>query len=218
MSVEDISNPRKLMSPREPETLKTIGGSNFDEWNRIVANQLINSVWLDGGLYSDEEKDRIRKGSLKAIVGLSPRDELEGMLLAQMIAAHNAAMECYRRAMFPDQSFEGRQANLAQAAKLTKTFATGLEALNRHRGKVSQQTVVVKHVTVEAGAQAVVGFVEPTGGRKSLELEDQAYAKQISDAPVQTLRCQDTPRDILPVASDAERPVPYARRVKSRCS
>jgi hypothetical protein len=30
---------------------------------------------------------------------IGPKDELEGMMAAQLIAAHNAAMECYRRAM-----------------------------------------------------------------------------------------------------------------------
>ena len=30
---------------------------------------------------------------------MKPRDELEGMLIAQLIAIHNSAMECCRRAM-----------------------------------------------------------------------------------------------------------------------
>jgi hypothetical protein len=35
--------------------------------------------------------------------GISPRDELEGMMVAQLITAHNVAMECYRRAAIPEQ-------------------------------------------------------------------------------------------------------------------
>jgi hypothetical protein len=31
------------------------------------------------------------------MVGIGPKDELEGMMAAQMLAAHSAAMECYRR-------------------------------------------------------------------------------------------------------------------------
>lgn len=38
-----------------------------------------------------------------ALVGIDPRDELEGMMAAQLLASHNAAMECYRRAMVLDQ-------------------------------------------------------------------------------------------------------------------
>ncbi len=37
------------------------------------------------------------------------------MMAAQLIAAHNAAMECYRRAMIGEQTFEGRRENLVQA-------------------------------------------------------------------------------------------------------
>jgi len=45
---------------------------------------------------------------MTAMMGLQPRDELEGMLIGQLIASHNAAMECYRRAMIGEQTFEGR--------------------------------------------------------------------------------------------------------------
>src|SRR5262245_56266735 len=57
------------------------------------------------------------------------------MIAAQLIAAHSATMECYRRAMMPGQTFEGRRENLSQASKLSRTYAVLLEALDRHRGK-----------------------------------------------------------------------------------
>ena len=84
-------------------------------------------------------------------------------MAAQLIAAHNAAMECYRRAMIGEQTFEGRRENLAQANKLSRTYASLLEALNRHRGK-GQQKVTVEHVHVHSGGQAVVGNVGHRGG------------------------------------------------------
>jgi hypothetical protein len=31
------------------------------------------------------------------------------MIAAQLVASHNAAMECYRRAMLPEKTFEGRR-------------------------------------------------------------------------------------------------------------
>jgi hypothetical protein len=54
------------------------------------------------------------------------KDELEGMMAAQLIAAHNAAMECYRRAMLGEQTFESRRENLSQANKLSRTYAAAL--------------------------------------------------------------------------------------------
>ena len=66
------------------------------------------------------------------------------MIAAQLLAAHNAAMECYRRAMLGEQTFEGRRENLSQANKLSRSYAVLLEALNGHRGK-GQQKVTVEH-------------------------------------------------------------------------
>jgi hypothetical protein len=43
------------------------------------------------------------------------------MIAAQLLAAQNATMECYRRAMIPEQRFEGRGENLNQANKLSHT-------------------------------------------------------------------------------------------------
>jgi hypothetical protein len=57
------------------------------------------------------------------------------MIAAQLVACHNASMECYRRAMLPDVPFDQRHGNLNSANKLSRTYATLLEALNRHRGK-----------------------------------------------------------------------------------
>ena len=84
-------------------------------------------------------------------------------MAAQLVAAHNAAMECYRRAMIAEQTFEGRRENLSQATKLSRTWATLLDALNKHRGK-GQQKVTVEHVHVHSGGQAVVGTIERPGG------------------------------------------------------
>ena len=132
-------------------------------------------------------------------------------MASQLIAAHNAAMECYRRAMIGEQSFEGRRENLAQANKLSRSYATLLEALNRHRGK-GQQKVTVEHVHVHAGAQAVVGVVERPGGGDRAKLQDQPNAKQIAHAPQPTLWSADAERVPVPVASDAEWPLQDARR------
>lgn len=127
-------------------------------------------------------------------------------------------MECYRRAMIGEQTFEGRRENLAQANKLSRTHAALLEALNRHRGK-GQQKVTVEHVHVHAGGQAVVGMVaapgQPGGGDRS-KLEEQPHAKQIAHAPEPAMPCPDTGRDALPIAGDDERAVPDARRHGAR--
>jgi hypothetical protein len=125
---------------------------------------------------------------------------MEGMMAAQLIAAHNAAMECYRRAMLPEQPFEGRRENLSQANKLSRTYATLLETLNRHRGK-GQQKVTVEHVHVHEGGQAIVGNVE--GGGIRTKSENQPHA--ITHAPGETLWSENTERETVSVAGNGKR-------------
>jgi hypothetical protein len=186
-------------------TLKSIGGSRSDRWNNILANQTVQALWLK---HSDPEtRDKHYSATVAALVGIGPKDELEGMMAAQLIAAHNAAMECYRRAMIDEQTFEGRRENLSQANKLSRT--TLLEALNRHRGK-GQQKVTVEHVHVHGGGQAIVGSVESRGGGVATERKDQPHA--LTHAPGATLPCADTARQPVPVACNEERPMPDARR------
>ncbi|MGY0571650.1 hypothetical protein ACTGJ9_011845 [Bradyrhizobium sp. RDM12] len=129
---------------------------------------------------------------------MKPQDEFEGMLAVQMIGAHNAAMECHRRAMIHEQSFAGRQEALNQANKLSRTYATLLEALNRHRGK-GQQKVVVEHVHVYQGGQAIVGNVAGGGGKAIVENQPHA----IGHAECAPVRCEDPQRQPLPVAGNA---------------
>ncbi|MCY4355084.1 MAG: hypothetical protein OXC09_09940 [Truepera sp.] len=158
--------------------LKLIGGSNSDDWNNTLAQQALLAQWT---LHSDETtQDRQNSATVAALVGIRPKDELEGMMAAQLTAAHNAAMECYRRAMISGQDLEARRENLNQANKLSRTWTTLLAALDRYRGK-SQQKVTVEHVHVNQGGQAVVGVVEQgerlgPGGGDPTNPEEQPYA------------------------------------------
>jgi hypothetical protein len=206
------SKPTALVS-NDPDNgkgaLKNIGGSQSDHWNNLLANQAVQALWLKNS--DAETRDRQLNATVAALVGIGPKDELEGMVAAQLIAAHNAAMECYRRAMIGEQTFEGRRENLNQANKLSRTYTTLLEALNRHRGK-GQQKVTVEHVHVHAGGQAVVGMVASPGGGDRPQSEEQPHAKQIAHAPEPKMWSPNEERDAVPVTGDGERPLPDARR------
>lgn len=190
--------------------LKAIGGSMSDDWNNDLANQAVQTLWF----FENSDPDVIRRqrhAAVDALIGIKPGDELEGMIAAQLVAAHNAAMECYRRAMIDEQTFEGRRENLTQANKLSRTYATLLEALNRHRGK-GQQKVTVEHVHVHSGGQAIVGTVERPTSANSSKSENQQNARQIIHAPQPAMRSPDAEREPVPIASDAERSLPDAWR------
>jgi hypothetical protein len=87
------------------ETLKRIGGSQSDDWNHVLGDQALQSLWIK---QSDKEvRQRQYNAAIAGLIGIGPKDEIESMIGAQLIATHNAAMECYRRAMMGEQTFEG---------------------------------------------------------------------------------------------------------------
>lgn len=104
--------------------------------------------------------------------------------------------------MLGEQTLEGRRENLSQANKLSRTYATLVEALNRHRGKGGQQRVTVEHVHVHAGAQAVVGVVG-TGGRGQPKSEEQPDATMLithaPSVPMQMLSAVEADVEAVPV-------------------
>lgn len=118
----------------------------------------MESLWLPRSL-SRKEREAAINAAIAALEGLAPRDEAEGLLAAQMVATHHAAMECYRRAMIEGQSFAARESSLKHAIRLTKAYTDQLAALDKHRGR-GQQKITVEHVTVQSGGQAIVGSVQ----------------------------------------------------------
>jgi hypothetical protein len=105
------------------------------------------------------------KWALATICGIGPKDELEGLLAAQMIGVHSLAMVCLGRASREDR-MDGMDAHINHATKLLRTFTTQMEALNRHRGK-GGQSMVVGNVNVNEGGQAIVGPVSQGGHGKA---------------------------------------------------
>ena len=86
------------------------------------------------------------------------------MLALQMGAIHAAMMAMAARLnasqCIPQQDAAERALN-----KLARTYTMQIEALKRYRTG-GQQRVIVEHVTVNAGGQAIVGAVMTGGGVK----------------------------------------------------
>ncbi|MGI9501180.1 MAG: hypothetical protein ACR2P3_14175, partial [Geminicoccaceae bacterium] len=166
-------------------TFQNVFGTVSIEFAEMLFAQLVNlSPRSDG-----DQLAKAANSALAAMHGIAPRDETEAMLAAQMVATHQASMECYRRATLKEQTFDGRQANLNQGSKLSRTHAALLEALNRHRGK-GKQTVTVEHVHVHQGGQAIVGTVTHEGGGAAAKTEEQSHAPCRSDEPGTEVRRQ----------------------------
>lgn len=109
-----------------------------------------------------------------AVHGIAPRDEIEAMLAVQMVATHKAAMDALRR-LTSSGDIQQQDSNGGMATKLLRTYAAQLEALHRYRSK-GQQRVVVEHVHVYPGGQAIVGTVETRGEGVGSDSQDQPHA------------------------------------------
>lgn len=125
---------------------------------------------------SDVERNAIAQGALAMMAELDARDAAEGMLAAQMVAAHHAAMDCLALAANHDNPIEARQESLKQANKLMALYTKQVETLDKHRGRGHGQ-VNVERVSVSAGGQAIVGNVnaEGTAGRQTSNTAELEY-------------------------------------------
>lgn len=97
--------------------------------------------------------------ALALIEAAKPRDEVEGALAVQMAATHMATMAVLSK-LGAAHGSERRVALLGStASRLTRAYATQVEALRRLRNGGSQH-VRVEHVHVNSGGQAIVGNVD----------------------------------------------------------
>ncbi len=138
-------------------------------WGRIykgagnlkVANGLLAHVACLGSQKKKMDEDAANF-ALAFIDSMQPRDAAEALLLTQMASIHMSMMMLARRLnhveTIPQQDAAERALN-----KLTRSYAVQMDTLKRYRSK-GQQVVRVERVTVENGAQAVVGNVTHRGG------------------------------------------------------
>jgi hypothetical protein len=100
---------------------------------------------------------------LAAVDGLKPANEAEALLAVQMAATHNVAIEMLHRS----KHSETREAMLSFGAlgvKLLRTYTAQIEAFAKLR-RGGEQKVIVEHVHVYPGGQAIVGSVQQGPGR-----------------------------------------------------
>jgi hypothetical protein len=76
------------LDPRPKGEFKALTGADHDDWSLRVMNV------LRGALPGDGNSDAISAAG-SGMLDMKPTDPIEGMLIAQAIAAHEAAMRMY---------------------------------------------------------------------------------------------------------------------------
>src|SRR5258708_36397371 len=97
--------------------------------------------------------------------GIAPRDEIEGMLAAQMVAVHSAAMRSLRL-LKGSETVTQQASNGNLAVKLLRTCTMQMEGPQRYHAK-GEQKLTVERVHVYQGGQAIVGAVLQGGGART---------------------------------------------------
>ena len=147
---------------------KVTGTQHLDAADRFIVQVGYALVWPKP---KDADDHLIRASAL--IAEMAPQNVTEAMLATQMIAANDAALMFLRRATLDNQTFDGIEANVHRASRLMRIFNEQLEAMQKLKGKASQQKVTVEHVHVHEGGQAIVGAVNQTGVTPRAEPKDQ---------------------------------------------
>jgi hypothetical protein len=188
--------------------------------NSYVGASMVSLEWMTRQRGTGKANDVTSLNAALALMGaIDPQDELEAALAMQMAGCHSLSVEMLGRAR-QASDIEHIQTFSNLAVKLQRTFTAQIEALGRMRGK-GQQTVRVEHVTVAAGAQAIVGDVHhhARGGGASNEFEDQCHeAARRAGAPQESspLLGQDPQGNGVPIACDAQWKVSNTRGEKPR--
>ena len=172
------------VDPKPKGNLKSISGANHDDWNDWLASSIAGALPID---QRDENAvTRAATAILSGMIDLKPTDPVEGIIIAQLMAAHQASLSMYRRAwMQPPEYLEAQLRYLALADKAARTVSMLTERLDHHRGR-GQQQIVVKHVTVNAD-QAVVTDQVVAGDRSTASQPSPALVTAKVEVPMQDL-------------------------------
>jgi len=93
-----------------------------------LVRQTIEALGLSDKLSRRERAERVTAAQA-ALAGLAPQSTLEGLMSAQMIATHAAAMACLTRAMAAGVDDADAQATLRRAERLLFVYARQTETL-----------------------------------------------------------------------------------------
>lgn len=135
-----------------PQMMETVGSPDIDFFKNILSQ--VSSTLPNG------DSGDVSNFITALMHGLKPKDETEGVLIAQMVGTHNLIMEYMKKIMIPGQYLEASNDYTDRAYKLMNIFLKQIEILEKYRGKTVQQKVIVEHVHIHEGGQAMVGHIE----------------------------------------------------------
>jgi hypothetical protein len=164
--------------------------------------------------------ERAVNGALAVIDGLKPQNEIEAMLAVQIAVTHGLTLKFSARLYNGKiETIEEQDSTALTLSRLQRAFTTQMDCLsNMRRG--GRQRVLVEHVNVYPGGQAIVGDVTHTGRGVSDENGGQPHAaadkrgdkRAIGASGSAPMWCADSAREALPVSNcEGQEALPNAR-------
>jgi hypothetical protein len=132
-------------------TLRRATGSDDARVHDWLVNDLSFALNMPPVLDATARADRVC-AAVSAMCDIGPRDTLEGMLAAQMVAVHSAALDNLRRAAEPDAADRARDADLRHAARLLNVFQRQMRVRDDRRNPVLARSLTGRHAPDAAGA------------------------------------------------------------------
>jgi len=199
----DLEGWRAQMMAAFGTPSKTVAGVEMERIARALRQR--------DGTINPAEMDTV----IAIVSGQRPKNELEAMLVCQMAVTHALTMRSFGNLNRSDD-IRQQDSNALTVARLTKAFASQVDALAKLR-RGGEQRVVVEHVHVYPGGQAIVGTVNHTGAPGGLENQRQPHApnhEQTSTPTAsETLRSEDPEREAMSVScGEGPKSLPDARR------
>ena len=196
VKVDEKSTPVPRQNP--VSRLKALGGGDYDQWNSRISHRLFAA--LPG--VNLENAQEVGRAALSGLLDINSTDPIEGMLAAQIIAAHEASMHLRQLAWHPEQSLEALAKFIELAEKAARTVGILTERLDQHRGR-GQQQITVKHVTVNADQALVADTI--TTGKSSPRSSARAPGNLLTAGKQKAMEILTTESDLMQVGGRKER-------------
>jgi hypothetical protein len=158
--VPPAPKPAEPAATSLPFRATDISGSQDQVFSECLGEQMLACLDLNRGL-SDAERGRRATAALGAMREIGPRDGLEGVVAAQMVAAHSAGLGFLARAV-REPRVRKSEALTQQSARLMTLFLRQMEALERRRGRERQSLRIEHERRTEDGRTRLTAETERT--------------------------------------------------------
>lgn len=163
VSVKDVDGTFTCSVIAEKKDMKILAKSTGSKSFYAAETMITKGVYAVTGDCNDLESLKQKSDDYLALIAeLNPKTAYEGLLISQMAIVHQKALECFRWADANTNQSKVYERIQNQGIKLMKLFNQQIATLDKHRLKGNQK-MVVEHVHVHDGGQAIVGEVHQGG-------------------------------------------------------